>query len=179
MERSVWKLRARVGWEAGFADCIEGRTVAKMNVSSEMCMSDSTPVSANNAREPLHRLAKPQPKPLGMPVADEPGSGSATGFVSTLAAKRTFDSSDTLSELARRSKEQLQMAREIPPARAKVVAPRRVAVPTWYRVALPVSLILAVMLVGIGVWAVGALVYMKQVMPIAARDVHYPLIVWS
>ena len=120
---------------------------------------------------------------------DAVGSGSATGFVSMLA-KQAFDA-DALAatpgdEAARRDR--LHMAREVLPAEvgpaaAPLAAPTAaeaagLAAPGWYRVAMPVALILAVVLLGIGIWAIGALVYMHNVSPISAREVHYPLITW-
>ena len=143
------------------------------------------PPPARRGRAP--KPATPQPKPQhgGVPAESEDavGSGSATGFVSMLA-KRQFDA-DALAatpgdEAARRDR--LQMAREVtPPAAAPAepaAAPLPAAVPGWYKVALPVSLILAALLLGIGIWAIGALIYMHNVMPLAPRDVHYPLISW-
>jgi pyruvate/2-oxoglutarate dehydrogenase complex dihydrolipoamide acyltransferase (E2) component len=135
----------------------------------------------------------PQPKPQHGTVPEDSeaavGSGSATGFVSMLA-KRQFDA-DALAatpgdEAARRDR--LHMAREVmPPAAAPATAPDPAAAPAapavpaepgWYKAAFPAALILAVLLVGIGIWAIGALVYMHSVAPISPREVHYPLISW-
>ena len=55
---------------------------------------------------------------------------------------------------------------------------RGAGAPGWHRIAVPVSLVLALVLVVIGIWAVGAIIYMRQVSPVAAKDVHYPLIAW-
>jgi len=146
------------------------------------------PPPARRGRAP--KPATPQPKPQhgGVPVdsEDSVGSGSATGFVSMLA-KRQFDA-DALAatpgdEAARRDR--LHMAREVTPPAAEPAAPAEpvatpvpAAVPGWYKVALPVALILAALLLGIGVWAIGALIYMHNVVPMVPRDVHYPLIAW-
>jgi hypothetical protein len=133
------------------------------------------------------KLAKPQPKPRHGPRPPDAegavGSGSATGFVSMLA-KRQFDAdvlSATLADEAAR-RDRLHMAREVAapapaaPAPAPAVLPP--AVPRWYRMARPVALVLAGLLLAIGLWAVGALFYMQLVAPHAARDVYYPLISW-
>jgi hypothetical protein len=102
-----------------------------------------------------------------------------------MLAKRQFDG-DALAAAsdARRSKEQLHMAREIqptapaPPA-APTPLPQPTPIPGWYRAAFPMALVLAVLLLCIGIWAVGALIYMHKVEPLSARQVHYPLIAWS
>ncbi len=144
----------------------------------------TSPDSSPPPRPPEGRAPKPQPKPRhgARPPESEAavGSGSATGFVSMLA-KRQFDA-DVLAatpgdEAARRDR--LQMAREVAPEAApKPAAPAVPAVPGWYKVAFWMSLVLAVLLLGIGVWAMGALVYMLNVAPMMPQEVHYPLISW-
>ncbi len=44
---------------------------------------------------------------------------------------------------------------------------------------VPVIFGLAGVLLAIGMWAVGAVMYMANVMPMEAEDVRYPLITWS
>jgi hypothetical protein len=131
--------------------------------------------------------AVPQPRPRhgGAPPEPEslPGSGSATGFVSMLA-KRQFDA-DALAatpgdEAARR--ERLHMAREVFPKSPNNPGNSpgipETPLPRWYAIASPLSLVLAAVLLVIGIWAVGAIIYMHQVAPLAAKDVHYPLLAW-
>jgi hypothetical protein len=130
---------------------------------------------------PLHRLAKPQPKPQPKPALPEPGvgSGSATGFVSMLA-HRQFEAPASLEAAARRSRDQLRMAREVQPKPPQPPAPPKITVPRWYPAAAFGAITLAALLTVIGAWAIGALAYMHRATPIlAARDVHYPLITWS
>ncbi|HVT80274.1 MAG TPA: hypothetical protein VHM90_06410 [Phycisphaerae bacterium] len=141
------------------------------------------------------------------------GSGSATGFVGMLA-KRQLDGDSVAGvevtglegEAARRARYPLQMAKEVVPPVGIEVPPAATGIgeggaaargqggvrgagsaggaPWLYRLALPVSWALAMILVVIGAWAVGALVYMQQHNaqshpPIMVpKDVHYPLIAW-
>jgi len=51
--------------------------------------------------------------------------------------------------------------------------------PRWYRVVTPLLFALGGVLMVIGLWAVGAMMYMKTVTPVAAEDVKYPLLQWS
>lgn len=144
--------------------------------------------SPQGAQESAAKPVKPQPRPRhGGPPSDAeafPGSGSATGFVSMLA-KRQFDpdalAATASDEAARR--ERLHVARVIDPANEPKGAIARAAAeaegPRWHKIALPVAVAMAVLLVAIGIWAVGALIYMHNVSPKAPKDVHYPLIAWG
>jgi hypothetical protein len=141
------------------------------------------------------RMARPQPKAPGEPIesAEESGvgSGSATGFVGMLA-KRQLDGEGSTAgglegESERRSRYPLQMAREIPPqGEAPPVPPTAPAAPAswWYRASVPAAWVMAILLLGIGTWAVGALIYMHQHSPQSASpimvptDVRYPLLAW-
>jgi hypothetical protein len=169
-------------------------------------MSNSPP--SPSPEPPPARPAKPQPKPQHGTRPPDPetaaGSGSATGFVGMLA-KRQFDA-DVLSatfadEAARRQR--LHMAREItppntsstpsatpsgtpsiPPAPTSDPLPVPAATSTpsplslWPRLTPPLSIVLAILLLIIGIWAIGALFYMSFDTPTHPRDVHYPLISW-
>jgi hypothetical protein len=57
--------------------------------------------------------------------------------------------------------------------REKEIAPR------WYRVVVPLLFALGGVLMVIGLWAAGAMMYMRTVTPTAAEDVKYPLLQWS
>ncbi len=154
--------------------------------------SPTPPRGSNPPEKTAPRPALPQPKPLHGPRPPDAegaiGSGSATGFVSMLA-KRQFDAdvlSATLADEAAR-RERLAMAREVtppgpatPPPAAPLASPTAAlaALPRWYRLAHPVALVLTAMLLLIGVWAIGALLYMHFVIPSAPHQVHYPLIAW-
>ena len=81
------------------------------------------------------------------------------------------------------------MAREIDPASEPMFArdpgePRRVKrqvkkAPGWYHGAVPVMYTLGSILILIGLWAVGALIYMAVKTPAEPGDVVYPLISWA
>ncbi|HUO10884.1 MAG TPA: hypothetical protein VM008_21460 [Phycisphaerae bacterium] len=57
--------------------------------------------------------------------------------------------------------------------------PPAARMPAWLRFATPVLLVMALLLLTIGAWAVGAMIYMQRVTPIAPEDVQYPLLRWS
>jgi hypothetical protein len=155
----------------------------------------NSPRRSRAAEGPAPKLARPQPRPNdGTPGGQERaadadsvdatgGSGSATGFVSMLA-RRQFEA-DQLSalgglegEASRREKSstrEVPMAREVPVARELPDDP----VPRWYRWTWPVAVLLALVLLAIGGWGIGALLYMNRVAPLAPSDVHYPLISWK
>jgi hypothetical protein len=151
--------------------------------------SPSGPLRPSDGTSGKPAVPQPQPRNGGEPPEPEalPGSGSATGFVSMLA-KRQFDidalAATPSDEAARR--ERLHMAREITPGggqpatdESETTTPGPGAdTPRWYAIAVPISRVLALLLLVIGAWAVGALIYMHQVSPLAAKDVHYPLIAW-
>ena len=143
-------------------------------------MSDLPPKPTPHDPPPLQRLPKPHPIPAARPTPPEPaaGSGSATGFVSMLARQQFPES---LESVARRSKDQLRMAREIQPVPSPdaPAAPTTGRVPHWYGPAAAAAATLAAVLTLIGIWAVGALIYMHQVSPLSARQVRYPFVRWS
>jgi hypothetical protein len=145
-------------------------------------------------------MARPQPKAPGEPAGNPSeesgvGSGSATGFVGMLA-KRQLDGELTGSgigdEAGRRSRYPLRMAREVVPPlgieqpEVNTESPSVESPPVrwWYGAAIWVAWLLAILLVVIGAWAVGALIYMARhngnsTPPIMEpSDVHYPLIAW-
>ena len=51
--------------------------------------------------------------------------------------------------------------------------------PGWFRFAMPMLFVGACVLLGIGGWACGAVIYMQRVTPMAPEDVQYPLLRWS
>ena len=58
--------------------------------------------------------------------------------------------------------------------------PVRRALSERYWVLVPMTFaVLAVVLLAIGCWAGGAMMYMAQVTPMEPEEVHYPLIAWS
>jgi hypothetical protein len=165
------------------------------------------PGAREHAVKGLHSPAKPQPKPneVPPPPADVIPE-SASGFVGMLA-KGQFGGegggeapSATLPPgglggaggAAAGAGYSLRMAREIPPPAATVAAPRETApvaveapvaaAPrSGQRVAPQLAIVVACLLLPIGLWAVGAIVYMNAVLPapVSPEDVHYPLIRWS
>jgi len=66
-------------------------------------------------------------------------------------------------------------------AAGAAVRPRKAAaeIPARYRMMVPLTIALAALLLAIGCWAAGAVMYMKNVTPQFAEEVHYPLIAWS
>jgi hypothetical protein len=58
-------------------------------------------------------------------------------------------------------------------------APVRRTLPRWYRVAAPLLFVLGGILMVIGLWAVGAMLYMNRITPMGPEDVKYPLLRWS
>jgi hypothetical protein len=148
---------------------------------------------ANPARDP----GDPDPE-------SSPASG-ASGFVGMLA-KGQFDSGGSRTPSSGKpgenpsgkSKYSLKMARELspndpsplttpPPAPAgkdaggggrSVPAARRGISPA-YRYVLPAMVLTALLLLLIGLWATGALLYMASISPTEPGDVHYPLVHWS
>jgi hypothetical protein len=155
----------------------------------------------------LHRI-KPQPKANPgsppHPTQDMGPLSGASGFVGMLAKGQLEDKDGSrvlppVAESSRRAKYKLPMAKEIaPPGQnagntaneaADAEQPVEPAsqsdqraqqnVPRWYKPALPMLFVLAVVLAIIGVWAVGAIAYMQNTTPLASTDVHYPLIRWS
>jgi hypothetical protein len=143
----------------------------------------------------LHALAKPQPRaePAPPPIPLDQLPNSASGFVGMLAKGQ--GSGDTHIAMpasspnaSSRSRYALKMAREIPPPAPASTPAERLTVPARRgpagrpanrRLLARIIAALAVMLLLIGLWAAGALVYMATVHPIASEDVHYPLIRWS
>jgi len=151
----------------------------------------------------LHNFAKPQPKALipGEEPIDEgptqPASGPS-GFVGMLSKGQGSGDTHVAApavagdEGSIKSKHGLGVAREIMPAApipggareqaAAVAAPRKAA-PTpksgAYAVLLPVVAFVALLLLFIGIWALGAVVYMNWAKPTEPADVGYPLIHWS
>jgi hypothetical protein len=102
-----------------------------------------------------------------------------------MLAKRQLDN-DSLAATpgdARRARENLPMAREVrPPAEenaSSAPAKSQARIPLWHRFMFVLTWGLALSLVGVGTWAVGALLYMHNVSPIAPHDVHYPMIRWK
>lgn len=154
---------------------------------------------APRAHRALERMGKPQPKPAGAaPPPDEVrgrpggGSGSATGFVGTLA-QDALDAAEgkNPSGETRSGRLNLPMAREIKP---QPKAPAGIAAPAAPKagdgkkvedggrgmgVGGGLMLVLAGLLVVIGAWAAGALWYMAQVTPGAPSQVWYPFVRWN
>ncbi len=167
-----------------------------------------TPPVRDRALAALERMGKPQPKPAGSPsgpasdsAADlSAGSGSATGFARTLAhdsfgaggilAPASPDPADPPSRL-------IPMAREItPPAEPlPAVLPGSILAPTHdfplstsgapapappaSRVVIALMSLFSLLLIAIGAWAAGALIYMARSTPFGPSDVHYPLLSWT
>lgn len=141
-----------------------------------------------------NRMARPQPKAQGEPIdlreESGVGSGSATGFVGMLAKRQLDGEASTAggieAESERRARYPLQMAREIPAQAAPSDAPPAPvpSIPWWYRAAVPAAWLMAILLLAIGLWAVGALIYMhlhsaQSASPIMVpTDVRYPLLSW-
>jgi multisubunit Na+/H+ antiporter MnhG subunit len=102
-----------------------------------------------------------------------------------MLAKRQFDpdalAATASDEAARR--ERLQTARLVNPGRQPaggiIGAAAEPASPRWHRAALLTAVGMAILLLVIGLWAVGAIIYMHNVSPLAPNDVHYPLISWN
>jgi hypothetical protein len=162
--------------------------------------ADSNP-SDDQALSALKRMARPQPKHVGEPLPPSPeasgGSGSATGFVGTLGKPPgTPQPGDSVAGTpGLKSKNTLGMAREVPnrslsqlAQAARDAATENEAKP--FEPAGPPSasatagvmpylmMGLALILLIIGSWAVGALMYMKISQPMSPRDVNYPFLVW-
>ena len=51
--------------------------------------------------------------------------------------------------------------------------------PGWTRFATPLLVVTIAVLLAIGGWAIGAVIYVHNVDPIAPEDVRYPLLRWS
>jgi hypothetical protein len=111
-------------------------------------------------------------------------SSAASGFVGMLAKQGAPDAAALTphSSPARPNRDEIQMAREIPLAEQDEArrafppagtAPRGKkpvqAVPGWYHGAVPVMFTLGALLLLIGVWAVGGLVYMGMQKPTEAQ----------
>lgn len=153
----------------------------------------------------LERMGKPQPKPVGaVPQSSSPplpehtmavGSGSATGFVGTLArdalAAGELPGPPAAEQAGpeRSVRMHLPMAREIRPMRpahppAPAAPPPRAAdssarPPASSRIGAALMAVFAVVLAAIGFWAAGALIYMARIRPMSPADVHYPLLSWT
>ena len=144
-------------------------------------------------------MGKPQPKPAGaVPPSTEPpertgaaGSGSATGFVGTLA-QDALDAAEggNPSGETRAGRLNLPMAREIRPrplTPADIPGPSKAATEeveppergVGRGMAVMLLLSLAVAMVVVGGWAAGALVYMMRVTPAGPSEVRYPYVSWS
>jgi hypothetical protein len=84
---------------------------------------------------------------------------------------------------AARGRYSLEMARELSaeerPAEAVQAPQPRLKPRGWYYAAVPLAWVLTVLLLVIGAWAIGALVYMDSVTPAAPEDVRYPLVSWN
>jgi hypothetical protein len=87
------------------------------------------------------------------------------------------DEDDELAALSRERAEQVPRGSGValPPARVR----RAPELPGWTRFSTPLLLITIALLLAIGGWALGAVVYMHKVDPIAPEDVRYPLLRWS
>ncbi len=83
---------------------------------------------------------------------------------------------DELEALARERAERAPVGAVGATAR-RVIVPAKL--PGWTRFATPLLVVTIVMLVAIGVWALGAVIYMHNVDPIAPEDIRYPLLRWS
>ncbi len=185
---------------------LQGRTMPQDQAQDKEDEREETPEERALAAL-RNRMARPQPKAADEAggaaenAAEESGAGTAPGFVGMLA-KRQLDGGPAgggiEGEAARRSRYPLRMAREVVPplgieqpavaamAENKPVEmpPETPAVRWWYKVAIPAAWLLTVVLLAIGAWAVGALIYMARhngnsTPPIMVpADVHYPLIAW-
>ena len=83
---------------------------------------------------------------------------------------------DELEALAR------ERAERVPAGSAGAPAPRvrtAAGLPGWTRFAGPLLVMTIVVLLAIGGWAIGAVIYVHNVDPIAPEDVRYPLLRWS
>jgi hypothetical protein len=83
---------------------------------------------------------------------------------------------DELEALARERAERTPVRSAGAPA-PRVAVP--VKLPGWTRFATPLLAVIIVLLVAIGGWALGAVIYMHSVDPIAPEDIGYPLLRWS
>ena len=149
----------------------------------------------------LKRLARPQPKAVGEPLPPVPehsgGSGSATGFVGTLGKRpgEPLPGDSMAGTPGVKPANTLRMAREVRPKRAlspleqiakdaakdeEADLPEEILPPAPQRsAAMPYLMMgLAAVLLVIGAWAVGALMYMHNSQPISPRDVTYPFLTW-
>lgn len=163
--------------------------------------------SRDRALAALQRMAKPQPKPQEpdeldprstggqnpLPGGGEGGEGSATGFVGMLA-KRQLDSGGSRGPgsgvtgsargaplpMAREIRGESEEADPVPAEPSGRKSSRKPAsLPAWSRTIFPMAMVLALLLLAIGLWALGAVIYMVNTAPDLASDVHYPLISWS
>ena len=152
--------------------------------------------SGQRAMRAVERMGKPQPKaagPASQPVGEAPGrptaSGSATGFVGTLA-QDALDAAEgkNASGETRMGRPNLPMAREIKPQPKSpgVVQPApskasegKPASTGEMGIAGGLMLLLAGVPAVIGGWAAGALWYMARVTPAAPSQVQYPFVSWN
>jgi hypothetical protein len=125
-------------------------------------------------------------------IAPSPAeSAQASGFVGMLAKEGAGSAPDaggsSGAPIPRGRTDEIRMAREIEvaprPAPAFTPPPttvvrRKVAakVPGWYHIAVPVMYTLGALLFLIGVWALGAVVYMLVHTPKDLHDIGYPWI---
>jgi hypothetical protein len=75
---------------------------------------------------------------------------------------------------------EIPLARPAPRNVRRAMAPHAIRIPKWYRVAVPVMFVVGAALTIIGLWAAGAMIYMRTTTPSAPDFVaDYPLIRWD
>jgi hypothetical protein len=114
-------------------------------------------------------------------------SAQASGFVGMLAKEGAGGNSDAANATGPTPPgrtDEIRMAREITvePRTLPVptTAPRRVKktaqVPDWYHIATPIGYVLGAILLVLGLWALGATLYILMKTPTSQQDITYPLI---
>jgi len=122
---------------------------------------------------------------------DGSANSSASGFVGMLAKQGEPEGGLSAVPPVKRAstRDEIRMAREIQPGEMPVAMPiaapaargakRAAQVPGWYHIAVPVMFTLGSLLILIGLWAAGALIYMALKTPASPADVGYPWISWE
>ena len=76
--------------------------------------------------------------------------------------------------------EEIGFATPAPRIVRRAIQPTAARVPKWYRVAVPIMFSIGSLLMIIGLWAAGAMIYMRTTTPTAPDFVvQYPLIRWD
>src|SRR5277367_4329966 len=94
-------------------------------------------------------------------------------------SNRREQSKDNLAELARAQATAKTLKNGKPVSATGKYHRQQEIAPRWYRIVVPLLFALGGVLMVIGLWAVGAMIYMRTVTPMAAEDVKYPLLEWS